>query len=593
MTAPNPAALLDDMAPINPSGAPGPAETSLGPPPRDAAADAAAIDDEDDAPEPRVARRAATPGERSADAIRAASDAGAQVRRAREGDEKAQEAIRRFMSSDSDGYFSIERVGPSGMPETEFGVIGQITVKELTATPLREILSGRHGGGTFTLVPHRSDHSEAQADRAHIKIAGDPKPMTAIGKAWLRRAQKEGSLDEPVEPRRDETHSVLSLMMEQMRLRDAEQAREREREREDRKAAEAERQRQWDAKLEREREDRKAAEKQAEEDRKRQREEAEAERKRMREEAEADRRRQREDDKERRAQEHEILSKRLEAERSARDAETNARIAAIQQAADLAAERSREEMKLQAKVNEHRLTNGLGFDGIGKIRDVLAEGLGKKLTADLGLDEEEDDNTFGGAIAAAVREVGPDLLRTAGETLLPRLAALMPGGPTPQPQHLPHQPARAGLPPVSGPAAEAIAPIEPDDAVHDDAVPPAPALAVATPQAHAAGAKAAAIMSVLAFVRPLAILLTTQPVADAAWSADVSEDKTLADVYQLMTRQARVTLETQGWEKFMELLTRVAPKDAEIVAAAAADEGGADWLREFLAAGPWYPETTE
>lgn len=274
---------------------------------------------------------------------------------------------------------------------------------------------------------------------------------------------------------------------------------------------------------------------------------------------------------------------------------------AIEQDAAIRSKRAEAVLKMEMLQAESKMTHGLGLEGIGKLREQMAEVLGKKLASDLGI-EDDKDTSIGGAIADAAREAMPDLLRTAGEMLLPKLAGLIPD--RPQAPAAPGLPAPAPLRALPNPAARA----EPDEPEHDEDDGPA---AAAAPQQAPAGAQQApgippamtrearvrqaqmvAVRAVLGFTRPLGVLALTRPDPEAAWAEPISEDRTLADAYNAMPEAARLALSgPDGWVSFVNLLRNVSPTDADALEDARTSEGGDEWVSAFVAAGPWTDTT--
>lgn len=535
----------------------------------------AMADDEDDAP-PIRRRSPMTPGEKSADSMLMSSAASRRIAREKATDEALGNTVRSFMANESSGYFDVERIGPAGLPESERGVLGEIRFIELTGenSSVSAIVSQRWGGGHYMLTPKRSDNSVAEVNPVRLKVAGDPIPVSDIGRAWLANARKRGKIEEDYSrPERDgggeQSGQMFALMLKMMETAEERARMDREREREERRRDEERREKE------------KAREAEAA---------AARERERIADEK-ARRAQEREDAEARRQQEMELFESRMASQLKMVEAEATARLKAIEAQADLNQKRAEANLKIEMMRAESQATSGLGLEGLGKLRGMLSEAIGKKTIEDLGLASEDEDNSFAGIMGNAAKEVLPDLFRTAGETLLPRLAAMIPdrGGGAPA-NALPHPPQVAALPgpePVE-PGAEEPAPAAPAPAA-PGAIPPAPSAEVRKRQAQIV-----AVRAVLGFARPLSVLVLSRPAPAAAWDEEVAPDRTLGDVYGSMPEQARAALAGEdGWSKFVAMLGRFAPDDAAALTEGVADESGPAWVAGFLAAGPWHDDEPE
>ena len=228
-----------------------------------------------------------------------------------------------------------------------------------------------------------------------------------------------------------------------------------------------------------------------------------------------------------------------------------------------------------------------------KLQTQMGELFAKKIGDNLGLNKEEEDNSFAGALSGAAREVLPDLLRTAGETLLPKLAGMIPdrsgSAGAPAAPALPASPAPAALPAPAGPVVEPSSGLEAVPSEVAGAPAGAPVVPPADREIRVKQARLVAIQSVVAFARPLGVLALARPDPAAAWMQEVAPNgRTLSDVYDAMTEQGRKALAGEdGWKKFTEILERVSPTDAVGLTEVATIEGGPEWIAQFLEAGPW------
>lgn len=551
-----------------------------------AAVGGSAMDDgADDEPVIRR-RRPMTPGEKSADSMLMSSAAARRIVREKTVDEALADTVRKFMAAESMGYFEVERIGPPSLPEPERGVLGEIRFIEIAGenASVSSILRERFGGGSYMLRAKRSDNSDGEVNPVRMKISGDPIPVSEIGRSWLHNAKRRGRLEEdagyaPSGGGGDQSAQIFALMMKMMETQEERARVEREREREQRRI---------------------------DEDRRRDAEKAAAEAAAKREadrlaEEKARREREREDEKARRAQEMELFQQRMDAQMKMLEADAQARIRAIEMQAEMQAKRAEAQLKMDMMRAESSATSGLGIEGLSKLRTTLAEAMGKKLTEDLGLNVDEEDNSFGAIVGGAAKEVLPDLLRTAGESLLPKLAGLIPDrGGVPAPAAAPALPGVQPVQALPGPAGPALEPVDEPDADEGPAgpggapagvpaIPPVPSLEVRRKQAQML-----AIRSVLQFSRPLSVILLARPDPAAAWGEDIGNDRTLADAYAGMTEQARSALAgPDGWPKFLGMLSKFAPDDAKALEEGAAIEGGDTWVAAFLASGPWTDEETD
>ena len=561
-----------------------------------------------EAPPAEVRRRRAppmTPGERSADAMLASSAAARKIGRDKLADGTLDEGVRRFMREDANGYFSVRRVGPQSMPESELGVLGDLSFMDFTGseTSPSAIVQSRWGGGSFLLIPKRSDGSSAEVDPVRLRVGGDPKPISKIGKKWLADAMRAGRTDEEMILRSEQPESsgqTFAMMLKILETQQEEARRREDREREERRR-EDERRRQEDERRREEDERRREEDRRREEERrKEEREERERERKaeeRRWEQFKADQEARRKEEREAARREHESNLRMIE--------EQNAlRMKRIEAEAEIASKRADAHLKLEVMRAENSATHGLGIEGLSKMQSQLGELMAKKVAKDLNLDDEkEGGGSIMDAMTDSAREVMPDLLRIAGETLLPRLANLIPqrGAETP--------PAAAPAAAPALPAPNSPRSLPAPDVVEPDALDPVPADAAGAPPAPPAPAivppldrekrmqqaRALAIQGVIGFARPLGVIGLARPDASAAWSHEISPNgRTLADAYDAMTEQARNTLAgADGWNAFTALLNRVSPEDATALTEIVAIEGGAEWVAEFLSAGPWHDESQE
>lgn len=516
------------------------------------------------------------------------------MRREEATDDRINERVQRFLKTEADGFLQVTRLGPVEMPSIELGVVGQVRHAQLASMTISEVLLGMVGGGMFQVAAYRGDNTPVEGDVYTIQVVGDPKPKTRAGKVWLERANKEGTLTEPA-PRGDgENNGSMMQFIMQMMDRDKERDRIRAEADEQRRRHDAEkeardfRERQDELKAARDKEmaDLKAA-------RERDKEEARDQRERDREEANA-----------RRENEGLALKARIDAQIAQMGNEAAARLKQMELDAEL--ERDRRKMLLDAEARriEAKDTGGLGFEGLVKVREQIAEAVAKATLKSAGLDEEEESPGMGGAIAEVLRSEGPELLRSAAAIFLPKIAAWLPGGaasapapqqvvPTPRPQLPMPQPGAVPDFSTATPRQE-TAPEEPEHADVPDVEQSAPQQIVGTPTKEVTGRAAAnyALQSVFQFIRPLTVLAVAQPEPQAAWDVVVgSNGETLADLYRQMPRPVRERVATD-WGDFVKAVRDASPADADRFDEAIAEDGGSDWLKQFLASGPWVPEET-
>lgn len=529
-------------------------------------------------PESRRPTADTASGRKAADVPIAQAAAKDHIERVRNADAEARRMVAEFLTRVPAGYFTVERVGPSGMPDTELGIVGKIRNVELQRQSADEIIRAKWGGGHFVLEPRRPDGALAEAEPFEIHISGaDPIMTTSAGRAWLKRVAKDGILVADREPRNEDgggtnTMAVLLEMMKQ----NAENARQE-------RIAEAERRREEAA---REREQRLADEKRREDEAKERAKEVEARLDRERKDAEEARKRDREDERARREAEAKITQSRLDLEMERVKSSMAAHAEQVKANLEMERERAKQQMELDRQVMEHKVTNGLGWEGMAKVRELVGEATGKKLVDSLGLAEADEEPWYVGL----AKDILPGIVQAGADVLLPALARKM-GVPSPGPV-ADAAPAAPALPHVQMPGLPAPA-AEPDDTEVPHvggAAPQAPASQAApTEDAANRARRQAAIVSVLAFARPLGILVVTRPEPDAAWDYPVGDGNTLGDSFRFMAEQGRKSLEA-GWEPFVAILERVSPADAKILRDGAALEGGPEWVAAFLAAGPWNPE---
>ncbi len=521
-------------------------------------------------------------------------------------DDRINERVKRFLKTEADGFLQVTRLGPVEMPSTELGVVGQIRHEQLAAMTIAEVLSGLVGGGLFHIAAYRGDNTPVVGDAYTVQVVGDPKPKTRAGKAWLAKASREGSLDEPARAVAAIEEGGSSMMQFVMGFleRDKDRDRIRADADEQRRRHEAdERTREW---KERQEEQKAAREKELAD--------LKAQRERERDEAKAMRERDLADFNARTAREASAAKAQLDAQIETMKNEAAFRLE--QMKLDAEADRDRRKMLLDAESRkiETKETGGLGFEGLGKVREILAEAVGKAALKSAGMESEEEESPgLGGAIADVLRQEGPELVQKISNIFLPKLAErFLGGGPAaqaPAPQQVPNAPAPRQLPAPASPAPSGVpdfsttaaAPAaEPDTVEAPDVEAPTAgadevpaAQGVPTRQVALSAAANYALGSVLQFVRPLTVLALAQPDAEAAWDAPVGADgRTLADAFRLMPKNARETAATD-WPKFLAAVNEASPPDAELWAEAVAQDGGEAWLKDFLAAGPWVPEETE
>lgn len=539
-------------------------------------------------------------GKMKADVAVASSRVARAMRREEETDARINERVRRFLKTESDGFLQVTRLGPVEMPSTELGIVGQVRHAQIEASTIGVVLKGLAGGGLFQIQAYRGDNSPVEGDVYTVQVVGDPKPLTGAGKAWLARVNKEGSFTEPAAHVPDSgSESVMQVLVGMMerdkerdRLRaDADAARRKE-EADDRK-------REWDAA-------------QAAEKHRREMEIAElkAQREREKEEAKAQREREREDAKTLREQEAALFKSRMDAQIKQIELDAAARLE--QQKLDAEVERDRRKMLLdnESRQLEMRQTGGMGFEGMGKIREMLAEAVGKSVLKGAGIeDEEESGGGIAGAIADTLRSEAPGLLQKAADVFLPKIAGWMGGqaAPPPAPQQVVHNAPRQLPPPPAAPPDVTVPDFSTGAAPPPQSVAQPPTADVppgeesrelapqGVPTREAAGRAAAqyALGSVLQFIRPLGVLALAQPDAAEAWDTPVGDDGgTLENLYRRMPVKARDAA-AKDWPAFIGAVREASPDDAKLWDDAVAQDGVSAWVSEFLAAGPWHPQETD
>ncbi len=529
------------------------------------------------------------------------------MRREEQEDAKIGDIVERFLKSEADGYFDVWRRGPIEMPSIELGWLGKLTPSELASGSANEILLKRYGGGTYELVPKRSDGTRAESITPTITIGGaDPRPSTKIGKAWLARAVKEGTLDDAPPIQKSEDSGGMAQLIIQMMERDKERDRIRaDAEAAQRRADAEERKQEW-----------KERQEAAKAERAKELEELKAQREREREEARAQRERDLKEFEARSAREAEASKARLDGQIEEMKLNSAAHIEQMKLDAEIDRDRRKMLLDAEARRMETKDTGGLGLEGLAKVRETIAQAIVSAELKKAGLDEDEDESPgLGGAIADVLRQEGPELVQKISSIFLPKLAEKFlgsgpaaPPAPPPPPQvaHTPMNrlpaptasPAPAGVPDFStaGQGAASAPVVEPESAeVPTVESPETPAAAPSGPTPEVALTAAAnyALGAVLQFVRPLTVLALAQPDAEAAWDAPVGADgRTLADAFRLMPKNARETA-AADWPKFMAAVREASAADADVWDKALAQDGGEAWLEEFLAAGPWVPEVDE
>lgn len=547
--------------------------------------------DEDDSAQGRVAARTQQGGTK-ADVSIAADRAKRTMARETAADARIAEQVRRFLANEANGYLEVDRTGPPDAPPHELGIMPQpIRHTELASAPVSQVLFAKFGGGTFRLIPRRADNSLADVDASTITVNGAPKFRTPSGRRWWARIERGEAPDDPVAPPEAQSGNMMQFMMQFI---------ERDKER-DRQRAEAEEQRRRHEAEERARE---WKERQDEAKASRDRELAELKTQREKElgEAKAARDRDLEEFRARIAREEKAAKAQLDAQLETMKNESAFRLKQMELDAEADRERRKVHLDSEARRMETRETGGLGFEGLGEVRKMLAAAVGKAALKDGGLDEDEGGGEgIGGALADVLRSEGPELLRTAANVFLPKLANWIPGGtPAAPPPQVAHNAPRQ-LPPPSRLAPDAPVPetstssfadtppaIEPDAVMPEVEAPPP----TGAPTREVAGRAAAqyALGSVLQFIRPLGVLALAQPDPAEAWDTPVGDGgETLENLYRRMPKQARGAAATD-WSSFMAAVKKASPADADLLADAFAQDGGAEWHAAFLAAGPWVPE---
>lgn len=518
-------------------------------------------------------------------------------------DARISENVRRFLASEANGYLEVERIGPIEMPSIELGsALGIIRHAEIEATPVSQILAATFGGGTYRLVARRGDNSLSETDTVVVKVGGcDPKPKTATGKRWLAKVQRGDSLDEPPiqAPKPSEGGESMMQFIMGMLERDKERDRIRAEQDEARRRQDAEeRKQEWKERQETEKAARAKELAELKDQRDREREDAKAQRATDAESEKARRERDLAEFNQRNSREAAAAKAELDTKLELMKTESAHRLKQIELDAEADRDRRRIHLDAEARRLESKDTHGLGLEGFGELRKTLAGALAKDMLKSAGIkDDEEEESGIGAAIADTIRAEGPELIQKVASAFLPKIAAWLPGGsPESPPPQVPHAQPRQ-IPP---PAASASAPFVPDastvpepDAEVPQVEEPAPPPGVPSKEIAAAHAANYALGSVLQFVRPIGVLAMAQPEAAAAWDTPVGGGgETLDDLYRRLPKSARETIATD-WPKFLGAVREASAADAEVIDAAVAIEGGAAWLEEFLAAGPWVPEESD
>lgn len=482
--------------------------------------------------------------------------------------EKEARAIHAFIERNkaaigANGYVEVRRVGPSELPPSERGKLGRIRMSELKGRNLADVVFEKYGGGEYQFVTKDSRNVPVPGGDFDEEIAGNIRPMSAQGEAWLDRQMQRSTgatraaedlkgdiadLKEEMRKPKDGLGGgglteVLSLMLTNME-RSAQREREErlDRERKDREDREA-----------REKRDREDREQRMEEDRERRQAEREAREKKEKEEREEREERQRRRDK------------RDEEEANDRREQFQARMKAMEQ-----------ETQLRLKAMEMNAGGGLGIDTLKRVREALvdatidsveaaATGGESKSWVDVVKDVASKD---GGAIVTKFL----DVIGTRGAAQAPT---------TP--------PARQ----LAGPAGMEPPDEEPDVDIGDGDGPDieggVPAAsdsnAALGEQGKIAAAKAAG--RVVAFARIVGSELMAQGDPEAAWEEPQDErETTLADMYAVLALPLRVALR-KGWVAFTALVPESAKADCDgILAIAKKHDSAARWLRAFIASAP-------
>jgi len=438
----------------------------------------------------------------------------------------------------TDAYVEIRRTGPLDLPGTERGRIGKVRISDVRTKSLDDMISDRWGGGEYVVIARRVNGEPVEAGIVEVEIAGDPKPVSSAGVAWLqqRRGAEGGQGGQS-----DATSLVLMREMMQT-VRDLQASRDSRAEKADTNSVTLafQTQQQLFSEARQEQERRREEEKREREERIR-REDAE------RKEAALERQR-----------EHE-----------ARMAREQRQWEADREAARARNEADREEAKTNRELLLKRLEDGAGGGlGLGVLKKLKEEFVGLLID-----DVRAKSGADGGE--SSWQDVAKDVVREHGGEFIGRVLNIVetakPGTASPR-----------GLPP---PAADAS--YEPETVTQPGDVSPQERQRLGMLLANERAAR-----RVTGFLRMVHAELLAQGEPRAVWEDPQEEGgPTLADVYALMPGPFKAAL-AGGWQPFVQMLPPQSPAREEALAIVNLCKDPqrpmfTPWMNAFLLSGPW------
>lgn len=519
-------------------------------------------------------------------AIEVAHDAKSRARSATEQDREIGNSVDAWISSNRKGFIDIERDGPPGLPQSEYGVLDTCPVSRIGSRTMAEYISENYGGGSFRLLFRRNDRTFANVPEEFLRVKGDIIPQTAAGKKWLKKQQAEDEADVGgggIAKLLEMMHSQqVELQKELRRVQEASERRIQEiLERQRAETMESAKD-QTAIQLERIRAEEVRQAKDLELQRSREETERQIRLKKMEEDA---------------ATAREEMKARLEREnrefqeRMAREADERKKERMLE----------REERRRERRIEEIKMTGGLGFKGQTRLMMNAAETAQEmalsKMKEQLGIeDEKEGEGGVMESLIEAVKPAIPKLLDLAMSKMgqagpsappaaLPSRPAALPGrapaidlsgsmAPPAAPQAIP-APADAPAPPT----ADAPAPAAPAPEAVPSAAPPAPV----GPDPKFEAATAAQFFAGVLFV------CQNRPEPDLAWGMQLAQDgRDLDALYGQMTPRLRDAFQADP----ATFLRSIAPAMPPALiqrwnALNTADPSTTEYLVQVHAAGPW------
>jgi hypothetical protein len=459
------------------------------------------------------------------------------------------------------GYLRVERMGPSELPRSELGDLGKLKLKDLDLSQdLAEAVHGQYGGGEYRVTAYTGRGRASPDEPMVLDVAGDIKPRSQDGHAYLNRRNQAGGGDGPD----NATTQALNLLREKMNepkpadatggilaqvltavlsKNDAKEAREEAKIRADADVKAAE-EKTKQVRLELESKERLERERLASEERKHQ---------------------ATEDTKARIAEarssvKYDFLGRKVEANVALKREELKA-------AGPLGPDGSKQ---LNAKLVDIAITNALDRAGLSG--------------------DPEEESKLGGFLMKLAEENGPrifDLLdRLTGPKTpgAPGRAALPPPATEAAADAIDVAQAAPGAPAAGGPAADGASPAA-------DVAPVAPQV----PPDEASAIAAAGAQRVLAFLNQVAVQMKMDGDAAAAWAEPIDENPVhdLEWLYGRMQSGPREALASAGWIGLRSSIDHKLPGIAVAVAhfdGVMKDEKTADWWAKFCDEGPWNAE---